>query len=247
MLRVSGEPQSANRASSMHLWWTLPPMERLTSVSATLEILEPPVVDRLYFWALQVSFVEPDGGGAHLGIQHNRRHPRARAVNFGGYAPQAVGGLLQGLDSPLPSAPGDENTRDFNWQANRKYRLSIERVAAEVPFGYFAWRGGVEDLETGRFDVVRVLFSRGTHLQNPVVWTEAFARCEHPPVTVRWSDLEAVGERRGVIPITSGRVNYQPRAAGGCDNTNQTVDGTGWLQRTASERIVPSDTVLSIL
>ncbi len=246
-LRLTGDPPSPNRASSMHLWWSLPYGELLTSVSATLEILEPPVIDRLYFWALQAAFVKPDGGGAHLGLQHNLRHPGFRAANFGGYAPRDVGGLLAGLESPLPSTPDDENTRDFDWEPHRKYRLAIERVDVDaVPEGLFAWRGAIEDLQTGRFDVVRVLFSRGEFLRGPVVWTEAFARCEHPTVTVRWSDLEAVGERRGTMAVTSVQVNYQAYDAGGCDNTNQFVEGGGWAQQTNVPRTVPSGTVLSI-
>lgn len=244
--RVSGDPRSSNGASSMHLWWELPDGQRLTSVRATIEILEPPLVDRLYFWALQVAFAKPDGGAAHLGLQHNRRHPEARAANFGGYSPQSEGGLLDGIESPLPSTPNDPNTRDFDWEPKRRYRLSIERVSDAAPAGFHAWRGAIEDLETGRFTVVRVLFSRGEYLRGPVVWTEAFARCEHPPVAVRWSDLEAVGERKGVIPVSAASVNYQRRDAGGCDNTNTTIDGGGWVQRTATQRTVPSGTHLTV-
>jgi hypothetical protein len=36
----------------------------------------------------------------------------------------------------------------------------------------FAWRGSVEDLETGRPTVVRVLFSKGEYLRGPVVFQE---------------------------------------------------------------------------
>jgi hypothetical protein len=245
-LRVSGDPPSGNGASSMHLWWSLPYGELLTEVSATLEILDPPSVDRLYFWALQAAFVKPDGGAAHLGIQHNRRHPGGAAVNFGGYNPRSIGGLLDGDASTLPSTPNDPNTRDFDWVPNRKYRLSIKRIEHTVSEGFYAWRGSIEDLVTGRFTVVRILFSLGGYIRGPVVWTESFARCEMPSVGVRWTDLEAVGERKGVIPVTSGSVNYQHFDAGGCDNTNMDIEGDGWVQRTATERTVPTGTVLSI-
>ena len=245
-LRVSGEPTSANGASSMHLWWELPYREPLTEVSATLEILEPPALERLYFWALQVAFARPDGGAAHLGLQYNRRHPGARAANFGGYAPSGVGGLLDGLDSPLPSAPDDPNTRDFDWVPHRQYRLAVKRVDADTPAGVYAWQGSIEDLHTGQFDVVRVLFSLGQYLRGPVVWTEAFARCEHPSVAAKWSDLVAVGSKRGVMEVTTGSVNYQHRDAGGCDNTNMYVEGDGWVQQTAVERTVPTGARLSI-
>lgn len=230
----------------MHLWWSLPYGERLTAVRATLEIVEPPTVERLYFWALQVAFVKPDGGAAHLGLQHNRRHPGFRAANFGGYAPHDVGGLLEGAPSPLPSAPGDENTRDYDWEPLRRYRLAIERVTDPAPSGMFAWRGSVEDLATGRFSVVRVLYSRGEYLRGPVVWTEAFGRCDHPPVVARWSDLEAEGETKGVMAVTAGQVNYQAHDAGGCDNTTMAVEGGAFVQRTTTERTVKLGTLLSV-
>jgi len=44
---------------SFHLSWDLAPPAR--EVAVTLEVLEPPSVDRLYFWAVQASFL--DGAG----------------------------------------------------------------------------------------------------------------------------------------------------------------------------------------
>lgn len=230
----------------MHLWWSLPYGERLTAVRATVEIVDPPATDRLYFWAVQVAFVKPGGGAAHLGLQHNRRHPGSTAANFGGYAPRDVGGLLDGSVPELPSTPNDPNTRDFLWLPNHRYRLSIERIPDGAPEGFYAWRGSIEDVQAGKVTVVRILFSRGEYLRGPVVWTEAFARCEHPSVAARWTDLEAEGETRGVMAITAGQVNYQHRDVGGCDNTNMDVESDGWLQRTATERTVPVGTVLNI-
>jgi hypothetical protein len=247
MLRVAGEPPSGNGASSFHLWWELPFGERLTEVAATLEVVDPPTVDRLYFWALQVSFVKPGGGGAHLGLQHNPRFPGAAAANWGGYAPSGAGRLLDGSASLLPSTPDDVNTRDFPWRAGRPYRLSIRRAADDGPDGFVAWRGSIEDLDRGTVTVVRDLYSRGEYLRGPVVWTESFARCEHPPVSVRWSDLSAVGEEGSAIPVTTVSVNYQDRSAGGCDNTDVAVDAGGWTQRTGVERSVRSGTRLPLL
>jgi hypothetical protein len=246
MLRISGEPPSANGASSMHLWWSVPHAERLVAIRATLEVVEPPSLDRLYFWALQATFTNPDGGAAHLGLQHNRRHPGFRAANFGGYAPRDVGGLLPGAPSPLPSAPGDDNTRDYAWQPFRKYRLAIERVADSAPPGMHAWRGSIDDVVSGASSVVRVLYSRGEYLHSPVVWTEAFGRCDHPPVVARWSNLEAEDETRGLISITEGRVNYQAHDAGGCDNTDMAVEDGTFVQRTATERIVGLGSILRV-
>jgi hypothetical protein len=244
--RVTGEPQSGNGASSFHLWWEVPFGERLTEVSATLEVVDAQDLDRLVFWALQVSFVKPGGGGAHLGLQHNPRFPGSTAANWGGYAPSDEGGLLQGSPSPLPSTPDDANTRDFSWYPNRPYRLTIRQSPDPTPEGFYAWRGSIEDLHSGEQVVVRDLYSRGEYLRGPVAWTESFARCDHPSFAARWSDLLVIGENAQPIPISTVSVNYQERSAGGCDNTNVSVDGAGWIQRTATERVTRSGTQLSL-
>jgi len=245
-LRVSGDPQSGNGASSFHLWWEVPFGERLTSVAATLEIVDPPTVDRLVFWALQVSFVKPGGGGAHLGLQHHPRFPASSAANWGGYAPPEDGGLLEGSPSPLPSTPNDPNTRDFLWYPNRPYRLLIDRAPDPAPAGLFAWRGSIEDLHTGEVSVVRDLYSPGEFLRGPVVWTESFARCDHPSFAAQWSGLLATGEEGQSIPVHTVSVNYQERKAGGCDNTDVIVDGNAWTQRTNTTRTARSGSRLSL-
>lgn len=241
--RLSGEPTSANGASSFHLTWALPSSPPLVEVSAVLEVVVPPAVDRLYFWALQVGFVEGgvDRGAAHVGLQWNRRHPGSRAANWGGYAPG--GGLLPGSVSPLPSAPDDPNTRDFPWEPGRPYRLRVSRS----PDAPGAWRGEVADLATGEVTVVRDLLAGGDAVVRPVVWSEVFARCEHPSVTVRWSGFEAVtagGER--VVPDGLA-VNYQATAAGGCDNTRTEPDGAGGvLQVTNTGRGPTRDNLIAL-
>ena len=244
--RITGEPASSNGASSFHLWWDLPYGELLSEVSATLEIIEPPTVDRLYFWALQASFVKPGGGGAHLGLQHHPRFPGQTAANWGGYRQPGSGAHLEGTVSPLPSALGNPNTRDFPWIPHRPYRLTIGRSPDLGPAGLFSWRGTIEDLHTGDVTVVRDLFSRGEYLRGPVVWTESFARCDHPPVAVRWSDLLAVGEADQPIAVASVSASFQDRAAGGCDNTDVTVDRAGWVQTTTSERTARSGVPLKL-
>jgi hypothetical protein len=244
--RISGEPQSGNGASSFHLWWDVPSGFHFTKVAATIEVVDEPTVDRLMFWALQVSFVDPVGGGAHLGLQHHPRFPASSAANWGGYAPPGEGGLLEGSESPLPSTPGDRNTRDFLWLPQTPYRLVIAQSPDAAPAGFFAWRGAIEDLHGGTVSVVRDLYSRGEYLRSPVVWTESFARCDHPSSAVRWSDLEATGEGGERYSVTAASVNYQKRSAGGCDNTDVTVDGTGWIQRTNTPRTVRSGTHLRL-
>lgn len=244
--RVSGEPPSANGASSFHLAWDLPPRP-LTMVEATLEILEPPGVNRLYFWALQVGFARERRmhGAAHLGLQWNTRHPGNTAVNWGGYAETGSYRLMQGGASDLPSARNDANTRDFSWSSGHRYRLRVAS-AGRAPDGSFAWQGSVTDLETATTTVVRDLYSEGDSLVAPMVWSEVFARCEHPRVTVRWSGMTATTADGLQLSPGSVRVNYQARADGGCDNTTVALDELGVLQSTASQRQVPQGAVLPL-
>lgn len=238
-VRETGPPRSSNGASSMHLWWQLP--GRFVEVSATVEVVEPPAVEALHFWALQASFA--DGarrwGGAHLGLQAHPRHPGGTAVNWGGYrAAEDGGGELDGTASALPSALGNANTRDFPWTARRPYRLRIAR-------GNRGWLGEVVDLSTGKVTTVRELLAPGRWLERPVVWSEVFADCGAPPTAVRWSALEAVDDE-GRRHEPSGLVaSYQAFEDGGCTNTTSEVTGPGEVvQRTATTRTTPAGGVL---
>jgi hypothetical protein len=245
--RTSGEPRSANGASSFHLIWDLPEVPIL-EVEATLEVVTLPVVKRLYFWALQVSFAAGPRlqGGAHLGLQWNHRYPESTAVNFGGYGPAERGTrVLEGSTSELPGPRRDPNTRQFAWELGHRYRLSIA-PAPESPKGMRAWRGVVEDREAGERQVVRDLYTRGEYLHSPMVWTECFARCEHPSAVVRWSGLRAVSARGEDLRPQHVRVNYQSRADGGCDNTTVGWDELGLLQITAEQREVPQGAWLRV-
>jgi hypothetical protein len=190
----------------------------------------PPVVDHLYFWALQVAF--PGAGAAHLGLQWNHRHPGFGAVNWGGYA--GDGSLLVGTESPLPSTPADPNTRDYAWVPERAYRLGVRRA------GEGTWRGEVIDLTTGNTTAVRDLIAGAPFLGDPMVWSEVFARCDDPSVTVRWSDFEVVSDRGDRFTPTALAVNYQSHADGGCANTTSVPDDQGGvLQITSTERLTP--------
>jgi hypothetical protein len=243
--RVSGEPRSQNGASSFHLVWDVPqrPLQR---VEVTLEVLEPPTTSRLYFWAMQVSFGGERRlhGAAHLGLQWNQRHPGGTAVNWGGYAGDS-GKLLEGTTSELPSARNDPNTRDFPWASGHRYRMAIE-PAGRSPGDLYGWRGSVTDMETGVETDVRTLFTGGAYLLAPMVWSEVFARCEHPRVAVRWSGMRATTIEGEVISPRAVRVNYQSRSAGGCDNTTVALDELGILQVTNSERQIPQDATLPV-
>lgn len=237
-VRVAGRPPSGNGASSFHLHWQMPPSAPLVGVQATCEIIEPPRVDHLYFWALQASF--GDGmrshGGAHLGLQWNDRFPGNTAANWGGY--HHSGRILDGSPSPLPSTPGDPNTRDYPWRPRTPYRFRITRVAD-------GWRGEILDLAAGASVVIRDLYSPGTELIRPMVWSEVFAACDDPRVIVRWSKFGALTVDGGITAPGAVRVNYQAYEAGGCSNTTAATDGDGILQITNTERTAPQGTVTS--
>lgn len=228
-----GDPRSSNGASSFHLTWRVPPVE-LSSVSAVLTVVRPPVVDRLYFWALQVSFDGSGGGaGAHVGLQWLRG---AGHANWGGY----------GADGRELSGSPAGNTHPFAWHAGRQYLLSVERGSSEG-----GWVGSVQSADgTGpRFE--RELFVPGTvSLSRPVVWSEVFARCDHPSTMVRWSSLRGVAADSdgagSLVRASAVSVNYQAASDGGCSNTNSWVDGDGFVQVTNMARTTPQGAVLEV-
>jgi hypothetical protein len=234
--RLTGQPSSANGASSFHLWWQLPPGPPIAEVAVTLCVERPPAVSALYFWALQVSFLGAAGrnlGGAHTGLQWHPAAPDG-AINWGGY--DAAGGELPGTDSPLP-AVDSVNTRAWAWRPGEAYRI---RVWSPGPA---RWRSQVTELATGRQADVRDLMVHAGALTSPVVWAEVFARCDDPPTVARWSDFRVIGDDGTTAAPTAVRVTYQPSAAGGCDNTVASTDegtavqATG--QATARDRRAP--------
>ena len=239
-VREHGLPPSPNGASSFHVWWDVPDVP-LASVSVTLEVLKPPEVSRLAFFAIQAFFWSPaqHEGGAHTGIQWNPRHPRNLAVNWGGY--DHGGAILPGTASSLPSTPLDPNTRDFAWQAGARYRLTIGPRTPGVR-NPSRWPARIEGLDTGEDVVVRYLLCDGDHLRSPVVWSEMFTRCDDPPVEVRWSEPSALSLDGEPVPVNRGRVTYQADDAGGCTNTTVEPDRAGIVQRSGCERRTAHDT-----
>jgi hypothetical protein len=209
-------------------------------------VLEPPTVDRLYFWALQADFAGPGGrhaGGAHLGLQWHPAHPGSRAVNWGGY--DARGTELHGSESLLPSALGNPNTRDLGWSGRTAHRLSIERApVGSDRGGRSAWRGTVTDLDSGGRTVVRDLYVPGDRISGAVMWSEVFARCDDPSVAVRWSDPSATTLDGATVRPNALTVNYQTHSDGGCANTDSSTDGVGAVQRTNVLRATPGGAVL---
>ena len=240
--RTTGDPTSSNGASSLHLWWLLD--EPLTEVAVTLEVVVPPPGDRLVFWALQAGFTDGrrSHGAGHLGLQAHPRHPGGTAVNWGGYRAAALGGgELDGSESSLPSALHNRNTRDFRWEAGHPYRLRIRPSP-----GGAGWTGSVTDLAAGRHTEVRELHAGGHLLEQAVVWSEDFSRCDAPSTIVRWSDFEGVGPGGRTLHPSGVRVGYQSEADGGCSNTSAMPDGVGVLQVTNTPREVAAGSVLAL-
>ncbi|MEX0767714.1 MAG: hypothetical protein WD029_04505 [Microthrixaceae bacterium] len=240
--RVKGFPQSSNRASSFHLNWQIPSQTSdggsvqngLTALEVTLEVLEPPSVDRLYFWAVQANFTDGQlrqAGGAHLGLQWHPGHPGCTAVNWGGYDHQ--GTILSGSESALPSKMANPNTRDFFWQPRVPYRLRIERITLG---SQSFWRGSVTEVQTGAITVVRDLYPTGDFISGVTMWSEIFARCDDPSVAIRWTDAQAEFLDSTVLRPAAFLVNYQSHQDGGCANSDSFFDGLGIVQRTAVQR-----------
>jgi hypothetical protein len=216
--------------SSFHLWWLDAPPEPVVEVSVTLEVIEAPSVARLYFYALQATFGDGahEFGGAHLGLQWNPRYPGARAANWGGYANVGdVTSILEGTVSPLPSTPNDPNTRDYPWQQGVPYRLRISRSD-------MGWRGEITDTSTGQRQLVRDLLAAGDRLTGATMWSEVFARCDHPTAMVRWSSPEWLTASGAVVSPWRVRVTFP--SGGDCPNTNVGTDGVGVWQRTNTPR-----------
>lgn len=218
--RVAGRPPSANGASSFHLIWEVPEKVTWAEVGVTLRVTDAPVVPRLYFWALQVSF--PSGAAAHLGLQWGADAPRrVRHVNWGGYGSDDR--VLSGSKSALPSSFDNPNTRDYEWETGRPYRLRISQDGE-------GWAGWVGDI------LVRHLHVPDSAVVDPIVWSEVFADCDHPAVTVRWSDPAVVDSSGQHVQICAAVTHYQARREGGCDNTSSTVEGDTFVQRTSTPR-----------
>lgn len=241
--RVSGAPASSSGASSFHLWWDVPFGERLTSASVTLEVTRRPDLDRLVFFALQVAFIKPGGGGAHIGLQHHPDFPKQSAVNWGGYDPH--GGHLDGSLSLLPSVKDDPNTRDYEWSTGRPYQLIVDRLTDEET-EIHRWRASVTDLRSGEATEVRELYSHGAFLRAPVVWVESFAPCDAPRFEAAWSNATVTTESGDVRPVKKMRADYQPHAAGGCTNTNSFIEGVTFVQRSGQLRTTKPGTTLSL-
>lgn len=243
-----------NGATSMHLWWDKPSSSRglPRAVSVDLEVLKLPTVNKLYFWALQGSFCNEDGsertGGAHIGLQFHPSIPTRRGANWGGY--DSDGSILEGSTLAIQSSLGCKNTGDFEWEAGRKYRITIgPYVPAPSKSGASGkgngsgderggWPGKILDVESGTEVELRRLYAAGPVLDSAVMWSEVFASCDDPSAAVRWSGMQYYFEDGTSAAVENVGVNYQKC---GCDleecaKTNAFVDETGGVQQVTSTR-----------
>jgi hypothetical protein len=235
--------EQSGPGGGVHLWWQgVPTGEPIAQCSVVLEVLQEPVVDKLYFWALQASFLDELGvvhGTAHTGLQWNPRHPDHRAVNWGGYARASdVQSVLDGTDSPLPGIPGDRNTRNFPWREGVPYRFTIRR-------GSVGWAAAVEDLAAGTSVTLRELYAGGDRLGGFVVWSELFCRGSDPTAVVRWSQPSVVTASGRVLAPTGMQATFP----GGEEwrRLNVVTDEVGMLQVTDARRTTKNMTVMPVV
>ncbi len=98
------------------------------------------------------------------------------------------------------------------------------------------WRATVTDLGSGEETVVRDLFAAGDRLTDVMVWSEVFAPCDAPPVTVRWWDFAVVDDAGRRVGVDSVRVNYQTLRDGGCVTSDSSVEDGKFVQRSGITR-----------
>ncbi len=233
----------------MHLSWQMPSTladDPVTEVSVVARIEHAPEVERLFFWALQVSFLEggkPFGAG-HMGLQYHPDYPGGGAVNWGGYHGSAStgSGELPGSALNISSTLNNPNTGDYPWLPGRNYLYRIYRSPER------GWRGSVTDTETGIETVIRDLWCPGSELGQIVVWTEAFAHCDEQSVSIQWSGFQAITRSGTILQPDGLRVNYQRVADGGCITTNSLLGSSpsSASQVTGTTRTTKQGTVLPL-
>lgn len=247
--RAVDDPSWRGR-SATHLWWYVENQAPVVRAEVTIEILEPPQANFIYFWAMQLNFTNGSqtGGGGHIGLQWHPYYPDCTAVNWGGYCSHD-GSILRGSDSSLPGSTGDVNTRDYPWQPGTRYKMSVYRAIDSAPTHaeirwpkaepIYRWRGEITDLSTNQRVVVRDLYSSGHMISGPAVWSEIFAKCDSPRAAVRWSDFVCVTETGQRAPIRKLGVTHGVGPDGGCENSDVVWDGVGAVMSTATPRTTP--------
>ena len=224
----TGEPGKG--VSSFHLWWQDAPPEPVVAVEVTLEVVEAPVVDRLYFWALQATFNDAttDHGGAHLGLQWNPRYPGSRAANWGGYA--NVG--QWGVDPRGHSVAAPEHA-----ERPEHPRLPVAAGRA-VPLAHLAVRRRMARRDHRHDDRAHAARARPSHRRRPtdvaddvVGGLRPLRSPERDGALVEPEWTTASGR---VVSPTRVRVTFP--SGGDCPNTDVGTDGIGVFQRTNTPR-----------
>lgn len=242
----TGQP-NASGASSFHVWWDGSYLtDTYEEASVVLRVLDNPPNMDLYFWALQLSFGDgaDELSGAHVGLQWNANYPSYNAVNWGGYTSDATPSELEGeayMASTYETVDSLTNTFDYIWSRNTDYLLRVFKVASEGgdPVGTTRWRATITDIEsaTPTETVIRDVFGYGDQIHGITMWTEMFAECSEPRVSVEWKDMECLVEgTSAVVNPNHFIITYQEIASGGCHNTNTSLSGAVFTQSSGSER-----------
>lgn len=220
-------------ASSFHCAWDTV-TEFAKEVHVDFTCMVEPTVDDLYFWALQCSFYDASDnelGGAHTGLQWNSSHPENNAVNWGGYDNLSV--ELPGSVSQFPSTPDNDNTRDYLWNVGQTYHL---RIWVSDPGEISASIDG---------ELIRTLICDDTvKLGSYTMWSEIFAQCSDPSVTVKWENMRIINMSDDEVLETEFFINYQAEENDGCLNTNTYEYNESIRQQTNTTRITPQDAIL---
>lgn len=230
-------------ASSFHATWNTDFGDEdglVISASVDLTVLVEPQVDDLYFWALQCSFYDDEGtlyGGAHTGLQWNSSHPDNKAVNWGGYDTDQV--ELSGSESEFPSTPGNDNTRDYEWTVGETYTFVIELENIGIATVATATVNG---------ELIRGLFlpPEVNRIGDLIMWSEVFAQCSDPSVTVKWTNMTVTDVNEVEYEETEFKLNYQAEENNGCLNTNTFEYNRSIRQQTNTTRTNPQDAILTL-
>jgi len=220
---------------------------RLKEVSGTLCVTKVPSEHPggFWFWAVQFSFFDArdtEIGWAHLGFQWHAKARKYRAACWGGKPKHTrAERFLPGTTSPF--APGDrhakpgdqENTREFCWMRNRKYRLTIQRVQG-TRASKWEWAGKITDLSCGETSEIRRLFVEAEYMRCVVYWSEDAVECGKSryrecgqEVAAEWSDFDWISTQGNVIHPDRVMATYQKKDCQ-TDDTSVNDAGTAFVQ-----------------
>ena len=174
-----GSVEPGNGVSSFHLWWQgvdggLP----LVEVAATFEVLHAPTANRLYFWALQASFLD--------GKRSLRRGPHRAAVEpkASGVEGRQLGRLRRHRQRPV-GAPRLAVAAAEQAERSQHPRLPVEG-AGGLPPADQQGPAGVAGRDHRPVDGRRAAHPRPVRRRRPA-WAASRCgpRCSRPATTPR--------------------------------------------------------------